>query len=148
MNYYNIYNQNNATAAFARGEVELQLNLLEDTYRKLSSFIKQYDNSEDQARMQTFLAQMFLGGSYEVIRSFLGKSRIKQMRERNNTFEFFYFCRNASFHGNKFNFTIMPKNAIWNTHKITPLDQGHDLFPSRLSPSEISLLLKDIIKLF
>ena len=137
------------TAALARGEVERQLKELEKVYTELISLIGKHYQKSQQENRHIFVTQMFLGGSYEIIKSFLGKSYVKQLRMNNQTFEFFYHCRNACFHGNRFNFEyIQPANATWNTHTIVVSDEGKALFPIKLPMNEVLSLIKDVSKIF
>ncbi len=110
---------------------------------------------------------MFLGGSYETIRSFLGDDRMdgvkenkkkniakfQGLKETNPMFNFFAHCRNAAFHGNKFklnNNAFHPSrcSAEWGQYKITENDHGAFLFPDKLSPKDVVGLLLDISTLF
>lgn len=140
-------------AILARGALDVQLKELLDANKLLCELVEKSHEEIDKRKTLIFIAQIFLGGSYEVIRSFLGSYRVAQVKRDYPHFNFLYHCRNASFHGNQFDFTINGRpvevgQAIWQSYTITKTDQGKTLFPDKLRVEKIIPLLKDISKLF
>lgn len=99
----------------------------------------------------TNLSLVFLGSIYELIKDRVGEEGIKKLREE-PVFEFFYHCRNAAFHNNKFVFTFkgrrrLPKNAKWRNLEITEADEGKKLFYDKLDNGDPKYLIEDILSL-
>lgn len=139
----------------ARGALDGQLKELLDTYKLLCELVEKHSKGINKEKVKIFIAQMFLGGSYEVIKSFLGESRITTLRQTCPKFNFLYHCRNASFHGNRISFKYKNKNgsykvekAEWKNHKIDKNDQGKFLFTDKLNINEVDFLIKEVKKLF
>lgn len=142
-------------AILARAELGEQLKQLYDNYQLLTELIKKYYPSNKKEKAKIFIAQMFLGGSYEFIKSFLGKSNVEQRRLSSSLFNFVYHSRNAAFHGNKFTFNSKSieefKNGLkaeWRSYSIAEKDQQTFLFPDKLKVEDVTFLLEDVITLF
>lgn len=152
--YQNISNSNGAI--LARAALDGQLNEQFYIYKLLSKLVKKHSEGASRDKILFFIAQMFIGGAYEAIASFLDSDflrrrdddgRFKKLREEEPVFEFFYHCRNASFHGNKFKFIGRIYNAKWKEHEIKLSDKEKQLFPDKLNTDEVVPLVKDVMKL-
>lgn len=99
------------------------------------------------------LNQVFIGGIYELLRDQLGDLEVQEFKKTHPEFEFFYHCRNASFHNNRFIFRFPsgeknpPKNAHWRTLKITRDDEGKEIFYWKLQDADSIKLVSDIARL-
>lgn len=142
-------------AILARAVLVDQLKELLNHYKFLNELVEKYYPSGTLEQGKIFIAQMFLGGSYEFIVSFLGRTAINQRRKLEPLLNFLYHCRNAAFHGNKFYFKEWIKQefrdgakATWKNHIIQLEDEGGMLFTQKLITLEVVDLITDIKKLF
>lgn len=143
-------------AILARGALDGQLNGLLDTYKLFCELVEKHYRGTNKMEVLKFIAQMFLGGAYETVASFLDSDflrrreengRFKMLRKKEPLFEFFHHCRNASFHGNRFKFTGQIYIAQWSGHEITSSDEGNYLFPDKLNMDEVVPLVTDVMRL-
>lgn len=82
------YSPGISTAALARGSLEEKLNRMSLIYSELIDLLDKHGGSnKDEAII--FIALMFLGGSYEIIKSFLGNERVSRMRVDYSELRFF-----------------------------------------------------------
>lgn len=137
----------------ARDTLIRQLKNLTDHYIAISDLISVHYPEDGKKEAIIFIAQMYIGTCYETIKSepFLGDSIIRKLKE-DPLFNFFHQCRNAAFHGNKFDFRQPNKKGTfrkiplnkWRNYEITKGDQGKNLFENKIKIEDALNLLEDI----
>jgi len=142
-------------AILARAALGTQLNEFVDNYKLLNELVEKHYPPDKKEKGKIFIAQMFLGGSYESIVSFLGKANTNNRRKLESLLNFLYHCRNAAFHGNKFYFKSYIRKefkggarAEWGNHIIDLGDEGKTLFTQKLKTTDTVFLLQDVKRLF